>query len=91
VKTFAQFIRARRLRKSQTQAQAAVEVGVTRQTWIAWERGQIPVPARLVMLATWARVSLEKLRPYLREREEWPTARDRNEARRGPATGRKGS
>lgn len=68
--TFSEFLRHRRKRKGQTQRQAATEVGVTRQTWVRWERGQIPVASRLVSIATWAGVSLEKLRPYLGEREE---------------------
>lgn len=63
--TLADFLRVKRNKFKQTQREAADEIGVTRQTWVSWERGAHPELENLVKIAEWAMVSLNKLRPYI--------------------------
>lgn len=63
--TLGEFIKERRAKKQQSQRAAAEKLGVSHQTLIAWERGQLPTADRLPTIADWAGVSLNKLRPYL--------------------------
>jgi len=63
--TLAKYLRKKRAKKGQTQKQAAAEVGVSHQAWMAWERGTIPLATRLPQIADWAGVSLNGLRFYL--------------------------
>lgn len=65
--TLGDFLVERRAKKKQTQQAAATAVGVSRITWILWERGTQPKMENLLSIAEWAGVNLTKLQPYLKE------------------------
>ena len=63
--TLGEYLKDKRRKMRQTQAQAAKAVGVTPKTWRLWELGGEPYAGRLVAIARWAGVSLNRLAPYL--------------------------
>ena len=63
--TLGEYLKDKRQKMRQTQAQAAQEVGVTVKTWRMWERGGEPYAGKLLRIARWAGVGLGKLGPYL--------------------------
>lgn len=68
--TLGQYLKHKRGKLRQTQAQAAAEVGVTVKTWRSWERGGEPYAGKIPRICRWAGVSLNKLGPYLDDFDE---------------------
>jgi transcriptional regulator with XRE-family HTH domain len=61
---FGDWVRGVRLEKGLTQAQAAIELHVTRMQFLNWEKGQSTPKARsLFRLADWAGVKVDDFRP----------------------------
>jgi transcriptional regulator with XRE-family HTH domain len=54
-----------RISASQTQTEAAEELGVTQQTVAAWEAGKRPAPDRLDSIADYLQMSREELLPLV--------------------------
>lgn len=71
--TLAEYLKDKRSKLRQTQATAAREVGVTVKTWRSWERGGEPYAGKLIHIARWAGVTLNKLAPCLEHFSEGPT------------------
>lgn len=63
--TFAQFLRAKREKRELTQREAAEQTGVSRQTWVSWERGAKPNVEHLQVLSKWCRTSMKRLAEML--------------------------
>lgn len=61
----ARWLKDQRDARSLTQAHAAETVGVSRQTWAAWERGQQPTLVHLYFIADWAETTADEMRPVV--------------------------
>lgn len=73
IMTLAEYLKDKRIKLRQTQAEAAAEVGVTVKTWRMWERGGEPYAGKLIRIARWAGVTLNKLAPCLEHFSAAPT------------------